>query len=500
MAVGEQPVRPTTPPTHVGARRASIDVAIQIVGRIGNLALGVVVTLVIVRTLGAHGFGEWSTIFAISQIATNFGELGLGQVAMNRAASEPGRTPDWLGALLSLRLILALPVMLVSMLVVLLVIPTSQGKIAGLIVSVTLLIGAPSAIRVVFQLNVRNDIGIAIMTLNSILWAIAVVVIAASSGKIVAFATLFLAITVLTTIATLAWALRMSPVHLRHVRDLWRDLMRVGVAVGIAGALVTCYVWLDQILVLDLAGSREAGLYGSVYRILEQVQFIPIALMTTLLPLIASSYPRNLELVRKLLQMAAEYLSIASLPILMFTIVDAHSIILLLFGREFLAAAPALPVLMAAFVFVSFGYVTGGMVVLLNLQRLFVIYAAIALVVNAGLNLLLIPAYGFMAAAWITLITEVLVMSLATYTITKRLEMRPSLDRFIRTIAATLIMGLATWLAQAAGAPLIPLIIIAGVSYLLGIALLGVLSIDEVKALLSNEPLASRDSAIHDTP
>ena len=63
----------------------------QVVGRIGNLALGVVVTAVVVRTLGSSGFGEWSTIFAITQIAANFGELGLTQVAVSHASREPPR-------------------------------------------------------------------------------------------------------------------------------------------------------------------------------------------------------------------------------------------------------------------------------------------------------------------------------------------------------------------------------------------------------------------------
>ena len=99
--------------------------------------------------------------------------------------------------------------------------------------------------------------------------------------------------------------------------------MRVGIPVGIAGIFVTSYVRLDQILVLEFAGARQAGLYGAAYRVLDQVQFIPIAVMTTLFPLIASSYPGSMDRVRSLLQLAAEYLTIATLPILAFTIVAA---------------------------------------------------------------------------------------------------------------------------------------------------------------------------------
>ncbi len=481
-------------PVQIGARRASTDVAVQIVGRIGNLALGVVVTLVLIRTLGARGFGAWSTIFAISQIATNFGELGLGQVAVSRAATEPKRQSEWLSALLSLRLALALPITLTSVIAVLLIAPTHQSKLAGILISCALLVGAPSCLSAVFQLRVRNDISTAILTLNSIVWAAAVVVVATGPGDIVVFAAAFLATAALTTSVTVFLALRMIPIRLSQTRGLWGGLMRVGIPVGVAGIFVTSYVRLDQILVLEFAGARQAGLYGAAYRVLDQVQFIPIAVMTTLFPLIASSYPSSMERVRSLMQLAAEYLTIATLPILAFTIVAARPIAEILFGKQFLAAAPALPILMAAFVFISFGYVTGSVVVILELQRRFLRYAALALAFNGVLNVLLIPRYGFVAAAWVTLLTEVLVMSLMTRSILSSLAMRPSLNRLIRTVVAATVMGLVTWVARTLGAPLAGLAAVAGLSYLLSVALLRVLTIGEVEAMLRKEPLTTDES------
>jgi O-antigen/teichoic acid export membrane protein len=144
---------------------------------------------------------------------------------------------------------------------------------------------------------------------------------------------------------------------------------------------------------------------------------------------------------------------------------------------------------MAAFVFISFGYVTGSVVVILELQRRFLRYSALALIFNGVLNVLLIPRYGFIAAAWVTLLTEVLVMSLMTRRILSTLTMRPSLNRVIRTIVAATAMGLLTWGARILGTPLAGLAVVAGVSYLLCVALLQVLTIGEVKAVLRKEPL-----------
>jgi len=253
--------------------------------------------------------------------------------------------------------------------------------------------------------------------------------------------------------------------------------------------LVTLYVKLDQVLVLEFAGSRQAGLYGSVYRILEQVQFIPMSVMTTLFPLIATAYPRDGERVRKLLQSAGEYLTMASLPILAFTIVAATPIVKLLFGEQFLPAAPALPILMGAFVSISFGYLAGNMVVILELQRRFFVYAAIGLLVNASLNVALIPRYGFLAAAWVTLATEVVVMSLTMRSVLAQLAMRPRLGRMGRTLAAATAMGALTWLARDAGAPLYALVAVAALSYPALLVVLQVLTPAEVRAVLRKDAL-----------
>ena len=97
------PDPPATPaPLNVGKRRIAGDIGIQVVARAGNLVLGVVVTLILVRALGVRGFGQWSTLLAIAQIATSFGDLGLTQVAVSRAARNPETEADWLGALLEM--------------------------------------------------------------------------------------------------------------------------------------------------------------------------------------------------------------------------------------------------------------------------------------------------------------------------------------------------------------------------------------------------------------
>lgn len=476
-------------PLNVGRRRIVGDIGIQVVARAANLVLGVIVTLIVVRGLGVRGFGQWSTLLAIAQIATNFGDLGLTQVAVSRAAGDPQAQPQWLGALVGLRLLLSVPICVVELVAIFAVAPTGNVAVAGVLVASTAVLGAAASLSAAFQMRVRNDLTMLVLTTNSLLWTGGTAAVATFTSDIRAFALVFLASSVASTALTVVLALRLTPVRLDGARALWGGMLRVGAVLGAAGILVTMYVRLDQVLVFTFAGSREAGLYAAAYRILDQAQFVPGSVMATLFPLIASAYPVDLPRVRRLLQASAEYLSIGSLGGLAFTVVAAKPVMVLLFGASFAPGASALPILMGAFVSISFGYLAGNMVVILRLQRQYLLYAALGLVINVLLNVLLIPRYGFEAAAWVTLLTEVTVMSLTTRRVLVRLEMRPRWARLGRVAAAAVAMAVGVAVARHAGLPLGALIAIAAVLYAGLLFATGALAAADVSGLLRREPV-----------
>ena len=101
----------------VARARAAADIAVQVFGRALNLLPGLVVAVILTRSLGDDGFGSWSTALAIVQIAAPFGDFGLEQVAVRKAAAARHEERHWIGALISLRFALALPVAMVTAIV-----------------------------------------------------------------------------------------------------------------------------------------------------------------------------------------------------------------------------------------------------------------------------------------------------------------------------------------------------------------------------------------------
>ena len=240
--------------------RAGRDIAGQILLRALNLALGVGVTLLLVRVLGTDGFGRWSVLLAVIGFVSYFGSLGLAQVTVERAAAAPERAPHWFGALITLRLALIGPVTLLSLGVCLALADDTAMRVAAVLVCATLPVAVLSALSIIFQLQVRNVVVTAIELGNAIVWAAAVAVVSLLDGGLVAIAAAFLAVATLTNTAYIVLALRASPVHFRRSRALWPDLLRQGLPVGIGGLLTLGYGYVDQVIVFEVAGVRDAGL------------------------------------------------------------------------------------------------------------------------------------------------------------------------------------------------------------------------------------------------
>jgi O-antigen/teichoic acid export membrane protein len=463
---------------------AGRDIAGQMVLRAVNVALGVGVTLLLVRTLGADGFGRWSVLLAVFGFVSYFGSLGLAQVTVERAAADPDRAPHWFGALVTLRLALIGPVTLLSLAVCLAIADDAPMRVAAAFVCAVLPVSVLSALSVVFQLQVRNVVVTAIEVGNSVLWAAAVAVVALLGGGLVAFAAAFLAVSTVTNVVYIVLTLRASPVHFRRSRSYWPALMRQGLPVGIGGLLTLGYGYVDQVIVFEIAGVRDAGLYGAVYRIYERIQFLPAAIMTTLFPLFVTARDTDPARARRLFRTAMDYLLLTSLPALAITLAGAEPITRLLFGAEFADAAPALPLLMATFVVVSLGYLTGYLIVAYDLQRRFLLIAVGALVFNVGTNLALVPSYGFMAAAWLTLATEILVMSLSMWMVCARMDIAPASENLPRIVLAAAAAGLFGWGLREAGLPTPAWVVAAAALYGVLVIALGVVRLDELRALL----------------
>jgi O-antigen/teichoic acid export membrane protein len=444
--------------------RAFRDVLVQVLTRVLNLALGIVVTALVVRSLGDTGYGQWMTILTTFQLVGFFTSLGLESVAVREAAADPAHAEDWVGALVVTRLALTLPVMVVGLGVLLLIQESHAMLIAGIILLAEFPFGVGSSLAVVHQLRVRNTLPMIVLTVNSVLWGLCVLVIYLTHGGLVALALSMTLVSTLTAMMQAFAAFKLIRFRLRPSRAAIVRLIRVGAPLGVAGLLVNAYARIDQIIVFEQAGSKAAGYYGAVYRVLEQAHFIPISVLTTVAPVMMTLYVSDRARMLRMVTLAAEFLAIGSLGALAFASVAAEPLMRLFFGQEFVPAAPALPILGGAFVFICYGYLTGNLLLTLGIAQRQIIVGLAGLVVNVVGNLILVPKYGFLAAAWMTLATEVVVVGTGGYFVVRELG-AVSIGRLPRVVAAAAILLGVLLVLEAGGGGLVVLALAAGLLY-----------------------------------
>jgi O-antigen/teichoic acid export membrane protein len=470
---------------HATRQRAASDIAMQVIVRVLNLALGVFVTALVVRTLGQAGYGQWATMFAVLGLVAFFANFGMEGVALREAAREPEIEHEWIGAVIALRLMALGPVMAVCFLVLLLIPHTHEMLIAGAILIVAMPFGGVGALGLLFQLRVDNRVPMLVLTLRSVLWGAAVLLIHIEGGGMIAFAVALVATNLAGTAVQTVAALKMSERWPRPNRKHVRRLVTVAIPIGLSGLAVIAYARIDQVLVYTIAGSKEAGLYGAVYNIIDQSHFVPVSILTTLAPVLAAAWPSDPLRLRRAALQVAELLSVVSFGGLAFAIVAAEPVVRLIFGPDFSAAAPALPVLGGAFVLICYGYLNGNLLLVMGLQGRLLRISLVALAVNLIGNLILIPLVGFMGAAWMTLVTEAVVFVSTSRLISRSIQVpRPELGRLWRTALAAVILGLLLAALRLADAPLGVLVAAAVLFYPALLFGLRAIAVEDIRTVL----------------
>jgi O-antigen/teichoic acid export membrane protein len=403
-------------------------------------------------------------------------------------AGEPERESEWLGALVALRAFAAVGAVGVCLLTLPALPADGQTRAVASILAINLLLAVPSAMLAVFQARVRPWIQIGLLTAQGIAWLGTLVVLSARESDVTVFAWAMVVVAMVFASLHVVVVLRYASVALRAGRRLWRSLVNISAPMAIGGLLVTGYYRLDAVFVVNIAGEAEAGIYGAAYRLLDTVHFLPAAVMMAVFPAISAIHGSDPERVRRLVQAASRYIAIIAIGMLAGTVALADPFIASFFGPEYSRSAAVLPVLMLAFVFISQGYIAGWLVPLLGRQWLYARCAAGGLVLNIGLNLLLIPSHGALGAAWATVCTEFAVNAATLTVVFRALAIRPPGTELLRVGVAGFVLAACGHMAARLG--LAPGFVVAAVAYALALIALRVVGRDDL-AVLRPRPAAS---------
>lgn len=173
----------------------------------------------------------------------------------------------------------------------------------------------------------------------------------------------------------------------------------------LSGTFVVIYLYIDQIMLQQLLGSKEVGLYAAAVRISSLFFVFPMILGWALQPPIIQAFERSSEEYRKKLIQLLQALVISAYLIVGILYFSSDWIIDLLFGESYQQSVEVLQLHSWALVFLFAG-LSRSIWILTESHLIFDMYSNIfAGILNIVLNFYLIPRLGIVGAAWATVIS-----------------------------------------------------------------------------------------------
>lgn len=362
------------------------------------------------RTLGVADFGLYTAALAYFSILSSVADFGFNRFLIREVAKDLSKAGELLWNVVMLRLTLT-AVFFAAFSVILYILDPDKIRV-GLILVATLAI-LPQAIAftfdAIFVAVSKLQFSAAALFVSALSTAlIGLYLIGQGFGPLGAVNALLLGQLIYVVALTL-FLYKDKRLVLSGVRlGLMKQVLAGSLPYGLLTVLGLLYFRIDAILLSYLKGSFETGIYGAAYRFLDAVIFIPSAFSMALFPVLSRIHESKAADIKRLYFKSFKVMLGLGLIVLAGYLLFLPSVIKLMLPN-YLSSILVIKVLSLAipFMFIHVPAVT----VLLSTDKYLkevLVLSVIALGFNVIANLIFIPQFGFMAAAWVTVVSEVL--------------------------------------------------------------------------------------------
>ncbi len=399
--------------THQGFRRHFANISWIFSERILRLVASLFIGIWVARYLGPTQFGLFSYAVAFASLFSSFAKLGLDDIVVRDLVSEPTKGDIYLGTAFWLKLIGSIAMLCLVGIALQFTASDSITKLYVFIVASGAIFQAFEVVDFYFQSQVLSKF-VSICKMTQLL-------ISSLLKLYLMFINADLFWFVLVTLvdqATLAISLYLA---YRYQKTggffrcfdwvIAKKLLNNSWPLIISGFVIMVYMRIDQIMIKDILGEKEVGIYSAAVRVCEIWYVIPMIIASSLFPSVVNAKKVSESLFYSRIQHLYSFMFIVSFSIALLMTFLSDWIMVFLYGEPYREGGQVLMINIWAGVFVFWGVASSKWFLSEGLQKILTINTVVGAVVNVILNLILIPKYGVCGAAISTVISQ----SIASY-------------------------------------------------------------------------------------
>jgi O-antigen/teichoic acid export membrane protein len=399
--------------THQGFRRYFANTSWMFAEQMLRMVAGLLVGIWVARYMGPAQFGLFSYAVAFASLFASIAKLGLDSIIIRDLVREPELRDVYMGTAFWLKLIGA--VLMLGVIGIAMQFTSSDAitKLYIFIIASGAIFQAFEVVDFYFQSKVLSKF-VSICKITQLIISSLIKLYLIFVGADLFWFVLVSLVDQITLSLTLYLAYRYQKVGGFFRCFEWalgKKMLQDSWPLILSGLVIMIYMRIDQIMIKEMLGKREVGLYSAAVRLSEAWYFIPIIITSSLFPSVVNAKKVSESLYYSRIQHLYSFMFLLSFSIALLMTFLSDWMMVLLYGEAYREAGQVLMINIWAGVFVFLGVASSKWFLSEGLQNLLTVNTVIGAIVNVILNFILIPKYGICGAAIATVISQ----SIASY-------------------------------------------------------------------------------------
>lgn len=254
---------------------------------------------------------------------------------------------------------------------------------------------------------------------------------------------------------------------------------------------ISLYVTLDRTMLGALSSTNDVGIYDQALKIINILLTLVTSLGSVMLPRVSGLLSSgDYKAVNKMHEFSFLIYNLVIFPIIAGLLVVNKDFVSFFLGKDFQAANISIAIMVFRMFFIGWTNIMGIQILIPhNKHREFMLSTTIPAVLSVGLNLLLIPPFGFVGASIVSVLTEALVWFIQLYFSLPYLKEVPILESMAKIVCASammygLLLSAKPFLHFPPTLNVLAYAVLGGLIYLLAILVLKVVDVKELKQII----------------
>lgn len=367
------------------------------------------ITSAVARYLGPEQFGIFSTAVAFVTLLSPVAAMGMTHLLVREYIACPNKRSLMVSSVLSLRSATSVALFLFAVAYSLSRESAGDSRTTNLVILLTLLLCSFETFADVLRAELLASRLLLASSLSTIVGAVLRVFCIQIEASIVPFAVVHVVseacrLGITFYCARSVWRV---PAAKKIDRSILANMLRESWPLLVSHLSAASYASVDVLMVSEIRGEADAGIYSIANRLCGFFYFIPTAIASSILPSLVKKHQRSKEQYAASLLNFLRINALAGLGISVASTLCAPHIIPALFGAKYNDAIPVFSIQVVGMVFFFLGTARGQHLVVSGKTKFALGCQLLGVAVNIGLNVLLIPKIGIIGAAIATLFAQV---------------------------------------------------------------------------------------------